>query len=326
MLAGPAGYWAESLSRNRCHLEKQYVWGCGTWWTQGVVSNSGNYWSNSGGRGPCGAQQRGYLQPGLTGRLDHVEWFGIDPQCHEKSPLSFYHWNDVVRDGLGHVLVLGGVWRIERQGGALDGSMRDCGQGARGEAAVYNPGTKGGEQTGPLKGKLERRKWVPKIYSRSSAPWGLSRCPLFALLTFDSTPCSGRICYMCWLLEKKEKVKCEMNHKELWWRKRINQGTWGRSRRKRCYTLSLVSPFLCLLSYSFSASASVTLAHSALWLRILGGCRTETTAQINSRIWSLLNLGAFPKRTASWLKHTALGEGWIQGTSVFASTIFLEKT
>ena len=55
-------------------------------------------------------------------------------------------------------MYLGGLWRLERQGGPLGGRMGDCGQGTRGEAAVtrYQEWTEasaresGKEETGSL--------------------------------------------------------------------------------------------------------------------------------------------------------------------------------
>lgn len=32
--------------------------------------------------------------------LNHVEWFGIDPEYDEKPQPNFYHRNEVVRDGI----------------------------------------------------------------------------------------------------------------------------------------------------------------------------------------------------------------------------------
>lgn len=51
---------------------------------------------------------------------------------------------------MGHVLVLDGVWRIERQGGALDGGMRGGGWGQiQREESRQAPGRENGkEQTG----------------------------------------------------------------------------------------------------------------------------------------------------------------------------------
>ena len=55
----------------------------------------------------CRRSWRGGLWAGPAGRLNHVEWFGIDPEHHEKLLWNFYQRNDLIRDGLGSVLVLG---------------------------------------------------------------------------------------------------------------------------------------------------------------------------------------------------------------------------
>lgn len=57
----------------------------------------------------------------------------------------------IVRDGLGQALVLDGMWRMERQGGALDGDMRDGGQGCW-SGSCYNPDTEREEQIEKWKG------------------------------------------------------------------------------------------------------------------------------------------------------------------------------
>ena len=64
--------------------------------------NSVSQWVR--GHGPW----RGSLEPGPAGCLNHVEWFGTDP---EKLLWNFYQINDLIRNGLGSVLVLG--WVVE---------------------------------------------------------------------------------------------------------------------------------------------------------------------------------------------------------------------
>lgn len=43
----------------------------------------------------------------LHSRLNHVEWFRIDPDCDEKPQPNFYQRNEVIRDGAGSAPMTG---------------------------------------------------------------------------------------------------------------------------------------------------------------------------------------------------------------------------